>query len=91
MIRLIAIGGEPAVGKTTIVTRVKDSYPDMKYFTYGLVKGYHSKSANLFIIGIYIGDTFDGTDKLSMAAQPVFIQFMTSLLAKAVLDATVLF
>jgi hypothetical protein len=53
MRKIIAIGGEPGTGKTTLVKRVIDhyGYESFKQFTYGLLRGYTRD--HLIILGVY--------------------------------------
>lgn len=74
--RIIAIGGEPATGKTSLMRGVLKNFDDLKKFKYKLVRGYYSPKENVYIIGIYNQELFSGTDKLSMAVQPSFIEFI---------------
>tara|TARA_Y100000592_G_C5424412_1_gene294934 strand:- start:725 stop:1237 length:513 start_codon:yes stop_codon:yes gene_type:complete len=74
--RIIAIGGEPATGKTSLMRGVLKNFTDLKKFKYKLVRGYYSPAENVYIIGIYNKELFSGTDKLSMAVQPSFIEFL---------------
>jgi tRNA A37 threonylcarbamoyladenosine biosynthesis protein TsaE len=89
--RIIAIGGEPATGKTslmrTLIKRltIADNMP-LRTFKYGLIQGLYSKQDKLYIIGIYDESLFSGTDKLSMAVQPVFLD-----LTNALEDSTIIF
>ena len=74
--RCIAIGGVPAVGKSTIVSnffKYNDYWQDYKYKK---LRGHYSKELNLFIIGIYGTSVFSGTDRLSMAVNPDFVEFV---------------
>lgn len=66
-LRVIAIGGEPATGKTTIMRGLK---PGGEPFQSGKLRGTHDRARGIWWLGIYDGDTFDGTDRLSMAVQP---------------------
>jgi len=84
--RIIAIGGEPASGKTTLMKKVMRNYAPLKNFTYGLVRGTYNLKQNLYFIGIYDDSTFSGTDKLSMAVQPHFFKIIDKLQ-----DATIVF
>tara|TARA_R100001463_G_scaffold34593_6_gene75911 strand:- start:840 stop:1349 length:510 start_codon:yes stop_codon:yes gene_type:complete len=73
--RVIAIGGVPATGKTTLMRQIiKDMLP-LKTFKYKLLRGLYNRDKNIYIIGIYDKSLFSGTDKLSMAVQPDFIEF----------------
>jgi len=73
--KCVAIGGEPATGKTTLMQIIysKLTWVDFKM---GLLRGHYNKEKNLALLGIYnIEGTFVGTDKLSMAVNNHFILF----------------
>lgn len=74
--RIIAIGGEPASGKTTLIKDIIKDYMPLSTFKYKLVRGLQNKQKNIYFIGIYDSSTFAGTDKLSMAVQPHFFEFL---------------
>ena len=77
MSKLIAIGGIPASGKTTIVKKFFHNYTNYKTFKWKLITGHYIQELNLFILGRYDSDdTFCGTDKLSMSVQPDFMAFI---------------
>ena len=78
MVKVIMIGGEPAVGKTSIMREVRRSYPERLNFKYGLLRG-EVFDKDLYFIGVFDGDKFEGTDKLSMAVQEDFITFVKNL------------
>lgn len=77
--KVIAIGGEPGAGKSTLMkeilnkfvwSKVYDSVKLVPYLQYG----------NYYILGKYDeGETFSGTDRMSMAVQPEAIKFLASL------------
>ena len=73
---LIALGGIPAVGKTTIVKEFFKNYTDWKILKFKKLYGHYNKKLNLVILGKYNNDVFCGTDKLSMAVQPDFNEFI---------------
>ena len=77
--RIIAIGGEPATGKSTLMKRIIKQHMPLKTFSYGLVKGLYSQEHNIYFIGIYDNSVFCGTDKLSMAVQPVFVKLLNKM------------
>ena len=73
--KCVAIGGEPATGKTTLVKEIlKDQ--QMQDYKFGLLRGHLLESLNLLVLGIYNNDTFCGTDKLSMAVNSHFLKFL---------------
>jgi guanylate kinase len=77
MPNLIAIGGQPAVGKTTLVKKFFTEYKTWKSFKYKKLYGHYNEELNLIILGKYSkSEMFSGTDKLSMAVQPDFDKFL---------------
>jgi|TARA_R110000824_G_scaffold685_1_gene4273 2-phosphoglycerate kinase len=69
------IGGEPCTGKSTLVRRIKNEHNvDIEFQYKKLLKGYRNKDTE--IMGIYNEELFDGTDRLSMAVQPVFLDYI---------------
>tara|TARA_R110002153_G_scaffold226065_2_gene378689 strand:- start:39 stop:551 length:513 start_codon:yes stop_codon:yes gene_type:complete len=79
MAEIIAIGGVPASGKSTLMKKVIKEYKLLKTFKYGLIRGLYDKEKNLYFIGIYDDSVFCGTDKLSMAVQPHFFKLIDKL------------
>jgi dephospho-CoA kinase len=79
MAEIIAIGGVPASGKSTLMKKVIKEYKSLKTFKYGLIRGLYDKEKNLYFIGIYDDSVFCGTDKLSMAVQPHFFKLINKL------------
>lgn len=80
MIKVIAIGGEPATGKTTLVREVikriggPAAMVDYKFKTFA---AHLVPSRKLIIAGIYSGSgTFGGTDRLSMGVMPAALEFI---------------
>lgn len=70
MRHIIALAGEPATGKTTIVQGIIERLGGVKEFEkfkFGTLTGLYNLAENLFILGVYDGSTFAGTDRLSMA------------------------
>lgn len=75
--KVIAIGGEPGVGKSTLIKSILND--TFKYVKEGLVKYHQNK--NVYILGEYGSDAnyAQGTDKMSMACQPKVQEFLTQL------------
>ena len=77
--KVIAIFGEPGSGKSTLMKRLMDElgisrevHNDVKLVPY------HNKD-NIYVLGKYEeGETFGGTDKMSMAVQPEAVKFLAS-------------
>lgn len=77
--RIIAIGGEPGAGKTTLMKRIIEyTGVEPKYNEFKLVP--YLQKDNIYILGKYEeGEVFSGTDRMSMAVQPEAIKFLASL------------
>jgi hypothetical protein len=74
--KALAIGGEPATGKTTLIKHIFKDFI-FQNFSYGLLKGHYIKNYNLIIMGIYdCKGVFQGTDRLSMAVNNDFCKFI---------------
>lgn len=78
---VLAIGGPPASGKTSIMKQVFDLTDDWsdRVQPIKLLDGYYSKQLNTWILGVYedsIG-TFQGTDKLSKSVPPQLVKFIS--------------
>ena len=82
--KVIAIGGEPGAGKSTLMKRVIEHFKmEPKYDSYKLVP--YLLSDNVYVLGKYEeGQTFSGTDRMSMAVQPEAIKFLKTLPSNAV-------
>ena len=77
--KVIAIGGEPGCGKTTLMWRLVEHFSmEPKYDSVKLVP--YMQSGNIYILGKYEkGEVFAGTDRMSMAVQPEAVKFLTTL------------
>lgn len=82
MVKVIAMGGEPATGKTTLMFRLISMADDWQVVKpQKLLDAMYSKKLNLYILGKYAndGNVFQGTDRLSMAVQPDAEKFFSEL------------
>ena len=82
MVKVIAMGGEPATGKTTLMFKLISMADDWQTVKpQKLLDAMYSEKLNLYILGKYeTGDNvFQGTDRLSMAVQPDAVAFFESL------------
>lgn len=83
MMKVIAIGGEPGSGKSSLMKRVMadmgfDIHSPEKFGD--LIYGYKVPNENLYILGKYEGEGYaQGTDRLSMAVQPKIVEWMKTL------------
>ena len=78
MKKIIALGGEPATGKTTLMWRIIDSATDwQKIEPKKTLSAIRSESLDLTILGKYDrSEQFAGTDRLSMSVQPAATEFI---------------
>lgn len=82
MVKVIAMGGEPATGKTTLMFKLISMADDWEVVKpQKLLDAMYSKKLNLYILGKYVndGNVFQGTDRLSMAVQPDAEKFFMEL------------
>ena len=79
--KVIAVGGEPATGKTTLMFKIIDMADDwVTCKPEKLLDALYSKKLNTYVLGKYEkGSTFQGTDRLSMAVQPDAEKFIDTL------------
>lgn len=73
--KIMAIGGVPASGKSTLVAEFLKTVGPGRSFKFGTLRG--TQHGNLYVLGIYGQMMFPGTDRLSMAVQPCFEMFLT--------------
>ena len=76
--KVIAIGGVPASGKTTLMNELRSKLEYKTNFKFGKLVG-ECYTNNVFLLGIYDGKLFSGTDRLSMAVQPDAVKFLNKL------------
>jgi broad-specificity NMP kinase len=82
MVKVIAMGGEPCCGKTTLMFKLISMADDWQIVKpQKLLDAMYSKKLNLYILGKYAndGNVFQGTDRLSMAVQPDAEKFFSDL------------
>jgi molybdopterin-guanine dinucleotide biosynthesis protein len=85
MTKVIAMGGEPATGKTTLMFKLISMANDWKVSKpQKLLDVMYSEKLNLYVLGKYEndGNIFQGTDRLSMAVQPDADKFFTDMASK---------
>lgn len=74
--QLVAVGGQPGTGKTTLFRKFMEKYEWEKVDPKKMLPALYCKELDLYILGKYEdGETFAGTDRLSMAVQPVAQEF----------------
>lgn len=69
--KLIAVGGQPGTGKTTLFRKFMEGKKWIECEPAKLISAMYCEELDLYILGKYQeGETFAGTDRLSMAVQP---------------------
>ena len=77
MRKLMAVGGQPGTGKTTLFRKFMESYQWETVEPKKMLPALYCKELDLYVLGKYEdGETFAGTDRLSMAVQPVAQSFV---------------
>lgn len=75
---IIAVGGSPGTGKTTLFREFMKGKTWKKVEPMKLLPALYCEEIDTYILGKYDeGETFAGTDRLSMAVQPVAQKFLT--------------
>lgn len=74
--KTVAVFGYPAAGKTSIF---KEILKVGTTFKYKLLRGRYDKERSIYWLGVFDGNTFEGTDRLSMAVQPDAVDFLKHL------------
>lgn len=78
MRKIVAVGGQPGTGKTTLFRKFMESHTWEKVEPKKMLPALYCKELDLYILGKYEdGETFAGTDRLSMAVQPIAQEFVT--------------
>lgn len=79
--KIISIGGEPGSGKSTLMNRILDNYSWKLVYNEVKLVPYLTNTSGVYILGKYFeeGQTFSGTDRMSMAVQPEAIKFLSTL------------
>lgn len=77
MRKLIAVGGSPGTGKTTLFRKFMEAHTWEKVEPKKMLPALYCKELDLYVLGKYEdGETFAGTDRLSMAVQPIATEFV---------------
>lgn len=75
-----ALGGEPATGKSTVMVEAMKLKAYWARFKDGLVVGHVNERERMVVLGTYSeGESFPGTDRLSMAVQPAALKYLSGL------------
>ena len=77
--KIIAVGGQPGTGKTTLFRKYMEDKQWISTEPAKLVTASYNTERDLYILGKYeAGETFAGTDRLSMAVQPPLQEWIKS-------------
>jgi hypothetical protein len=77
--KLIAIGGEPATGKSTLIKKIIAGLESSIEYRCGLFRGTYYVKSQVILLGIYDEKTFSGTDRLSMGVMKDLDLFLNQL------------
>ena len=79
MRKLIAVGGSPGTGKTTLFRKFMEGKNFQPIEPAKLVSAMYCAELDLYVLGKYEeGEVFAGTDRLSMAVQPAVSEWIAS-------------
>jgi hypothetical protein len=77
--KIIAVGGVPGSGKTTLFRKYMEDKSWTECAPAKLVVASYNTDRDLYVLGKYDeGETFAGTDRLSMAVQPPLQEWIAS-------------
>ena len=77
--KIVAVGGSPGTGKTTLFRKFMEDKELIPVEPVKLVSGSYNIERDVHILGKYEeGETFAGTDRLSMAVQPPLQEWIAS-------------
>jgi broad-specificity NMP kinase len=77
--KIVAVGGSPGTGKTTLFRKYMEDKQWIGVEPAKLVSTMYNTERDLYILGKYEeGETFAGTDRLSMAVQPPLQEWIAS-------------
>lgn len=77
---ILAIGGEPATGKSTLVQHIMKNFSNGQFHKAGALTYTHYPLSDIIVLGYYeIGNPFGGTDRLPMNVQPQAEIFIRSI------------
>jgi broad-specificity NMP kinase len=77
--KIVAVGGVPGTGKTTLFRKFMEDKSWIECAPAKLVVASYNPDRDLYVLGKYEdGETFAGTDRLSMAVQPPLQEWIAS-------------
>jgi len=77
--KIVAVGGSPGTGKTTLFRKYMEDKSWIETAPAKLVVASYNPERDLYVLGKYEdGETFAGTDRLSMAVQPPLQEWIAS-------------
>ncbi len=90
--KVIVIMGEPGTGKTTLMRALMEKMGNFepKFDSWKLVPYHVRADGKVVVLGKYeAGETFAGTDRMSMAVQPEAVAFLESIASAGEVDTVI--
>jgi hypothetical protein len=86
---VIGIGGEPATGKSALMTGILSALGPGSEVRSGVIRGTAHLGSSVVVLGLYGEDAgpYPGTDRLSMAVQPRTLEYLRDRAAAGVTAA----
>lgn len=82
-VKVVYIAGVPASGKSTMIKKLRSLlFGKDSAFKYGKCRGIKSENGQFYMLGVYDGSMFEGTDKLPMDVINDAIAFVNELKQK---------
>ena len=90
--KLIAVGGQPGTGKTTLFRKFMEDKKWIECEPAKLISAMYNEELDLYVLGKYQeGETFAGTDRLSMAVQPEVQKWIQTINANVLFEGDRIF
>lgn len=90
--KIIAVGGNPGTGKTTLFRKFLEGKTWEKVEPMKMLSAMYCEELDLYVLGKYEeGETFAGTDRLSMAVQPIAQEWIKGITSNVLFEGDRIF